>query len=64
MVDRVWKFFYWTSAGLIFGLAMADAYMWIGPDIGSRLLGSAICGFVASSIWLIVASTVYHLASR
>jgi hypothetical protein len=64
MVERLWKAFYWTFAALIFGLAMLDAYIWIGPDIGGRLLGSAICGFVASSIWLLVASGLYHLASR
>jgi hypothetical protein len=64
MLERAWLAFYWTSAALIGALVAADAYLWIGPDSGARLINAAICGIVAVVIWLVFASSIYELSNR
>ena len=64
MFDRAWKLFYWSSAALIAALAGADAYVWIGSEAGARLASAGVCGFVVTSIWLLVGASLYDLASR
>ena len=64
MLDRTWKLFYWSTSVLIAALIAVDAYVWIGPEAGARLMSAGVCGLVAASLWLIVGSVLYELAAN
>ena len=63
MYEFIWKLLVWPIAVLSGGMAGLDATFWIGDDgIIDRIMGGIVCGFFVAALWLMISSTMRHLA--
>ena len=53
---RIWAILNGAVLALLAGLATFDAAVWMGTGMPDRLESAAICGFVASFLWLLIVS--------